>query len=121
MFSRSRIDGNYVWGGNSSRETLRAAVLPAYQMPRDTPNEDVDSVRACQQDTASEELSLLMQAVEELKGTVQEVAASTSHRWKGILITQLITHMLSSTVTQVIFYFLHILRMTSKVRIFISF
>jgi hypothetical protein len=33
---------------------------------------DIDS--ACQ-DTASEEISLLMQAVEELKGTVEEVAA----------------------------------------------
>jgi len=38
------------------------------------PNSITDIDSACQ-DTASEEISLLMQAVEDLKGTVEEVAA----------------------------------------------
>jgi len=48
------------------------------------PNSITDIDSACQ-DTASEEISLLMQAVEELKGTVEEVAQHQSFKPSSIL------------------------------------
>jgi len=48
------------------------------------PNSITDIDSACQ-DTGSEEISLLMQAVEELKGTVEEVAQHQSFKPSSIL------------------------------------